>query len=182
MRIGIDVSQVVYSKTGVSNYLINLVENLLKEDKKNEYILFFSSMRRNFQFSIFNFHSIPKNVKIKQFKFPPLLLDLLWNRLHILPIEWLIGPVDLFITSDWTEPPTKKAKKATIIYDLIVYKNPEETARKIIDTQKRKIKWLKKESDVIFTISESSKKDIEEILGIEASKVKVIYPAVYPVK
>ncbi|MBI5123442.1 hypothetical protein HZA75_06310 [Candidatus Roizmanbacteria bacterium] len=178
MRIGIDVSQVVYSKTGVSNYLINLVENLIKEDKKNEYVLFFSSMRRNFQFSIFNFQSIPKNVKIKQFKLPPLLLDILWNRLHILPIEWFIGPVDLFITSDWTEPPTKKSKKATIIYDLIVYKTPNETHKKIVETQKRKLNWVKKESDVIFTISESSKKDIEEILKIDENKIKVIYPAI----
>ena len=177
MRIGIDVSQVVYSKTGVANYLANLVEYLLKTDKKNEYVLFFSSLRRNLDLSIFKVQESPKLI-IKTFKFPPLLLDLLWNKLHILPIEWLIGDIDIFITSDWTEPPTKKAKKATIIYDLIVYKNPEETAKKIIDTQKRKIKWLKKESNIIFTISESSKKDIEEILKIDPSKIKVIYPAI----
>ncbi len=177
MRIGIDVSQVVYSGTGVANYLEKLVENLLKLDTRNEYILFFSSLRRDLDLSLFNVQESPR-VTIKTFKFPPLVLDLIWNRLHILPIEWLIGDVDIFITSDWTEPPTRKAKKATIIYDLIVYKNPEETARKIIDTQKRKIKWLKKESDVIFTISESSKKDIEEILKIDKEKIKVVYPAV----
>jgi len=177
MKIGIEVSQVVYSKTGVANYLANLVENLLKLDTKNEYVLFFSSLRRDLDLSLFDVQNSPR-VTIKTYKFPPLLLDILWNRLHIIPIEWLIGPVDLFITSDWTEPPTKKAKKATIIYDLIVYKNPEETARKIIDTQKRKIKWLKRESDVIFTISASSKKDIEEILKIDANKIKVIYPAI----
>ena len=105
-----------------------------------------------------------------------MLLDLIWNKLHILPVEDLIGNVDLFITSDWTEPPVKKAKKATIIYDLIVYKYPEETHKKIVATQKRKLAWVKKESDLIFTISESSKKDIEKILEINSSKVKVIYP------
>lgn len=177
MRIGIDVSQVVYSGTGVANYLGKLVENLLKLDSKNEYVLFFSSLRRDIDLSLFNVQESPR-VTIKLFKFPPLALDFIWNRLHVLPIEWLIGDVDIFITSDWTEPPTRKAKKATIIYDLIVYKNPEETAKKIIDTQKRKIKWLKKESDVIFTISESSRKDIEEILKIDKEKIKVIYPAI----
>ena len=49
-----------------------------------------------------------------------------------MPIENFIGPVDIFITSDWTEPPTKKAKKATILYDLIVYKYPDETHKKIV--------------------------------------------------
>ena len=121
MRIGIDVSQVVYSGTGVANYLEKLVENLLKLDTRNEYILFFSSLRRDLDLSLFNVQESPR-VTIKTFKFPPLVLDLIWNRLHILPIEWLIGDVDIFITSDWTEPPTRKAKKATIIYDLILYK------------------------------------------------------------
>ena len=137
MRIGIDVSQIAYEGIGVSKWIINLVGQLCKIDKKNEYILFYSSLRRNFQFSIFNFQS-NHNFKIRMFRFPPSLLDLLWNRLHILPIEWLIGDVDIFITSDWTEPPTLRAKKATILYDLIVYKYPQETDRKIVEVQKRK--------------------------------------------
>jgi len=177
MKIGIDVSQITYEGTGVSQWITNLVEQLIKIDSKNEYILFFSSLRNNFQFSIFNFQS-NHNVKIKKFRIPPSLLDLLWNKLHILPIEWLIGDVDVFITSDWTEPPTIRAKKATILYDLIVYKTPYETDKKIVDVQKRKLKWVKKESDLIFCISEATKKDAMEILGIEANRLKVIYPGV----
>jgi hypothetical protein len=175
MKIGIDISQLAYANTGVANYLRSLVENLLATDKENEYVLFYSSLRRNFQFSIFNFHSNP-NVSIRQFKFPPTLLDLLWNKLHILPVENLIGDVDIFISSDWTEPPTKKAKKATILYDLIIYKSPKETARKIIETQKRKLYWTKKECDVILCISESTKRDAVELLGISEEKLQVAYP------
>ncbi len=33
MRIGIDVSQLAYEKTGVANYLKSLVEELLRIDK-----------------------------------------------------------------------------------------------------------------------------------------------------
>ena len=107
---------------------------------------------------------------------PPTIFDLIWNRLHIMPIEWFIGDVDIFITSDWTEPPAKRAKKATILYDLIVYKYPEETDRKIIETQKRKLRWVKKESSIIFCISEATKRDAMEILGIEENRLRVIYP------
>jgi len=175
MKIGIDISQIAYENTGVANFLSNLVENLVKQDSKNQYILFYSSLRKNFKFQISNFKSNP-NVTIRKFRFPPTLLDFLWNRLHIMPIENLIGDVDVFITSDWTEPPTKKAKKATILYDLIVYKYPQETDSKIIDTQKRKLQWVRKESDVIFCISEATKKDAAEILGFNRNKLKVIYP------
>ena len=120
MKIGFDISQIAYEKTGVANYLFNLIKHLLVIDKKNQYILFYSSLRRNLKSQISNLKSTSQNLKIKTFRFPPLLLDFLWNKLHILPIEWLIGDVDVFITSDWTEPPTLHAKKATILYDLIV--------------------------------------------------------------
>ena len=173
MRIGIDISQMAYDKTGVAGYLSSLVKALIENDQKNEYILFFSSMRRRLDVSRFK---LGPNVKIKKFKFPLSFLDLLWNKIHVTPIEWFIGDIDLFITSDWTEPPAKKAKKATIVYDLIVFKHPDETDQKIISVQKRKLEWVKKESDIVFCISKSTKKDIEEILKIESSKIKVIYP------
>jgi glycosyltransferase involved in cell wall biosynthesis len=178
VKIGIDISQIAYEGTGVAELVGNLVKNLLRLDKENEYVLFFSSMRKNLKSQISNLKSTSQNLKIKTFRFPPSLLDLLWNRLHILPIEWLIGDVDVFITSDWTEPPTVRAKKATILYDLIVYKYPSETDRKIVKVQKRKLKWVKKESDIVFCISESTKKDAMKMLGIEEKRLKVIYPGV----
>lgn len=171
MKIGIDVSQLAYENTGVANYLQNLVQRLIEIDKRNEYILFFSSLRRNLPLKLDR-----SNVKIKKFKMPPTLLDLLWNRLHILPIENFIGDVDVFITSDWTEPPARKARKATILYDIIVYKYPEETAGKIVEVQKRKLKWVKKETSKILCISKSTTEDAQSILGIDKNKLAVVYP------
>jgi len=180
MKIGIDISQIVHEGTGVAQWVTNLVSQLSRIDKENEYIFFFSSLRRKFPISNFQFliNSQFSNTKIRTFRIPPSLLDLLWNKLHILPIEWLIGDVDIFITSDWTEPPAIRAKKATILYDLIVYKYPNETDKKIVATQKRKLKWVKKESDMIFCISKATKKDAMEILGIEERRLRVIYPGV----
>lgn len=182
MKIGIDVSQIAYGGTGVSQLVQSLVQQLLKIDSENEYVLFFSSLRRQFLISNFEFLNKSQlsnfNVQIKTFRLPSILLDYLWNKLHIFPIEWLIGPVDVFISSDWTQPPTIRAKKATILYDLIVYKYPRETDSKIVSTQKRRLKWVKKECDIIFCISEATKKDSMEILGIPENKLKVIYPGV----
>lgn len=175
MKIGIDVSQMAYPNTGVANYLGSLVQNLVEIDTKNEYVLFFSSLRGELSEDIAN-KLKDSRVTVKKFKLPPSLLDVLWNRLHILPIERFVGDVDIFITSDWTEPPVKKAKKATILYDLIVYKHPEETDKKIVKTQKRKLKWVQKESDIIFCISKATKKDAEQILNIPKEKLEVIYP------
>ncbi len=177
MKIGIDISQLAYEKTGVANYLGQLVRYLLECDNENEYVLFYSSLRKNIQYPISNIQSNP-NIKIKKFRMPPSLLDLLWNKLHVCPIEWFIGPVDIFITSDWAEPPALKAKKVTILYDLIVYKYPEETDAQIVSTQKRKLSWTKKEESAFLCISDSTKKDAEKILGIAKEKLFVIYPGI----
>lgn len=174
MKIGIDVSQLAYSNTGVANYLENLVAALIKNED-NEFVLFFSSLRRSIPPSVNEFVKKP-NVNVKTFKLPPAVLNIIWNKLHKFPIELFVGNVDWFITSDWTEPPTRKARKATILYDLIVYKYPKETAGKIVEVQKNKLFWVKKESDLIFCISDSTKNDAREILGIEDDHLKVIYP------
>jgi glycosyltransferase involved in cell wall biosynthesis len=177
MKIGIDISQTAYEGTGVGNYVQQLVSHLLEIDNTNEYVLFYSSLRRKIHTSRFTVQNKNAKFKIKQFKFPPTFLDLLWNRLHIIPIEWLIGDIDVFISSDWTQPPSK-AIKATILYDLIVYKYPEETAEKIIAVQKRKLDWVKKECDMLLCISEATKKDAMEILKIPEKKLQVIYPGI----
>lgn len=176
MRVGIDVSQLAYQNTGVANYLGSLVQTMVKQNPEVEFILFFSSGRRSLPSQIKDLAS--QNVTIKQFKFPPTLLDILWNKMHIVPIQWFVGYVDVFITSDWTEPPAGKAKKTTILYDLLVYKYPEEMHQKIIAAQKKKLSWVKKESDMVLCISESTKKDAEELLGIPKEKLKVIYPGI----
>src|SRR3989344_8078823 len=189
MKIGIDISQLAYPNTGVANYLKELVEHLIALDKANEYILFYSSMRKDLQFSVFNFSTKPQNFKLKKFKLPPSVLTVLWNKLHILPIEFFIGNVDIFLSSDWTQPPSKKAKMITILYDLIIMKYPQEThnqtaidikkarlSSNIVANQKRRLSWVKKECDAVICISESTKKDAIELLGIDEKKLKVVYP------
>lgn len=179
MRIGIDISQTAYENTGVANYTKSWVENLLNIDHENEYILFFSSLRKAIPEFVKDLSTKKDSkIKIKTFKYPSTILDMFWNRLHIMPIEDLIGNVDIFISSDWTQPPTRRAKKATILYDLIVYRYPEETDVKIVHTQRRRLNWVKKECDIIFCISQSTKQDARDILGIEEDRLRVVYPGI----
>lgn len=178
MRIGIDISQIVYEGTGVANYTKSLMENLLRVDKKkSNYILFASSLRRRKWLNGYMAKLLKKykNVSGKTYPLPPALLDFLWNRLHIFPIEWFIGPVDVFLSSDWTQPPTIKAKKVTTVHDLTPLKFPKEMHPKIVAVHKRRMKWVKKECDLIMADSKATKKDLVEIIGIPEKKIRVIY-------
>lgn len=175
MKVGIDISQTVFLGTGVAVYTQNLIDNLLKIDQKNNYVFFGSSLRRREK----GFWPIP-----------PIILEILWNRLHIFPVENFIGPVDVFHSSDWTQPPAK-ARKVTTIHDLLIYKFPEYSHPKtefrvdvfapspnIVASQKRRLEWVKKECDMVIAISESTKRDIMNTLGIPENKIQVIYEAV----
>ena len=46
MKIGLDISQLAYTNTGVANYLLNFVTTLIKLDSSNEYVLFYSSFSK----------------------------------------------------------------------------------------------------------------------------------------
>lgn len=173
MKIGIDISQTAYEGTGAARFVKNLVENLVRADRENEYILFYSSLRR--KLPSFSFQNT-KNVEIKHFRLPPLILDFLWNKLHRFPIENFIGEIDIFISSDWTQPPVKRAKSVTVMYDLVIYRFPNETDKHIITTQKRRLRWVRKEADLVLCISEATRKDVQEIFNIDKSKLRVIYP------
>ena len=167
MKIAIDISQIVYG-TGVSTYTENLIKNLLKIDKENEYLLFAGSLRRKQDvLKVFS--------QTRVFPIPPTLADIVWNRFHTFPIEKLIGKVDVLHTSDWSEPPTK-AFKVTTVHDLYPFKFPRLVHPKILEVHKRKMKWVLKESKRVIVPSNSTKEDLIS-LGIKEEKIRVIYEA-----
>ena len=175
MKIAIDVSQVVYG-TGVSVYTKLLVESLLKLDDKNEYILFGGSLRRMNTLKDF-FETLRGRFTSKIFPIPPTLADIIWNRLHTLPIEKLIGEVDVFHSSDWTQPPTK-AFKVTTIHDLFPIKFPKLTHPKIVSALLNRFKWVIREADMVIVPSRTTKEDLAEF-GI-GERVVVISEAPNP--
>ena len=179
MKIGIDISQIVYG-TGVSNYTKQLVEALLKIDRKNQYILFGSSLRLNKKLTGFKKQlSQYKNVEFKITHYPPFLLAFLWNKLHIFPIEKFLGEVDVFHSSDWTQPPVRsqRTKKVTTVHDMIAYLFPSSSHPKIVSNRKRRLKIVKAEVDAIITDSETTKEDLVKFLEIPQEKVTVVYLA-----
>lgn len=179
MRIAIDISQIVYEGTGVATYTRNLVESLLRLDKKNEYILFGVAFRH--LDILENFFSKAQEIRpnvLKKFIFiPPTLANIIWNSWHILPVELLVGPIDIFHSSDWTAPPTN-AKKVTTIHDLVVFTFPQTSDSHIISTQKRRLQWVKREIDCIISDSYATRDDVVRILKIPKEKIQVLHPGI----
>lgn len=178
MKIAIDISQTQYG-TGVSRYSEELVSALLKQDSKNQYILFGTSLRQFFKLKRFQQKlKSHANATFKLIPLPITFFQTLWNKLHFLPIEKIVGDVDLVHTSDWLEPPVKdSAKKITTIHDMTVFLFPNSIHPKIVANQKKKLELVKKETNLIIADSESTEEDIIKFLEIPKEKIKVVYLA-----
>lgn len=180
MTIGIDISQVVYEGTGVGRYVFELTTALLHKDKENDYILFGSSwgQKKKLEEIALELRGNRTNVSVKIFPFPPRILNIIWNILHIIPIQWLIGNVDVFWSSDWTQPPVGNAYGITTIHDVSFFRYPESFDKSIITVHKRRLHHVQKECKKIFADSLATKQDIVSFLHITEEKISVVYPGV----
>lgn len=176
MKIGIDCR--LWSETGVGRYIRNLVLNLQKIDKKNEYVLFVLNKDYNqviSHFSSLNFHLVKADIKWhtleEQLKFPKILnrenLDLMHFPYHSVPIFY-------------------NRPFVLTIHDLIPYNFPTGKASALPFFLYR-IKFLAykyvlrnaaKKAKKIIAVSNATKYEIVKHLGIDSKKVAVAYEGV----
>lgn len=173
MKIGLDISQAVYG-TGVSFYTKELVKNLLKVDRENEYVLFGGYLRRKRDLTSF-VASLAGRFQTRLILFPPVMANLLWNRLHILKFENLAGKVDVYHSSDWAQAPSQ-AFKVTTIHDLVPFKFPKLAPKSIVNTHTARFKRIVEEVDRVIVPSRATKKDLLE-MGMDEGRIRVIYEA-----
>ena len=189
MRIGIDISQIAFEGTGVSRYVRNLVSCLVQTYPRHTFVLFGASLRKRAVFmSFLQSLGAAKNVQLVTVPIPPTLLEMLWNRLGFPPVEWFTGKLDIFWSSDWTQPNTR-AVSVTTIHDLSIMRFAEESHNKttlrtdtgtvspnIVSVQMRRLKRAARMCSAFFCDSEATKNDAITLLGIAPEKLYVVYP------
>lgn len=165
MRVGFDISQVAHTG-GVATYTNNLAKQLASH-KELEMVYFYTSLRKRYSGDL---------KAVKSFPIPPTVAEIIFNRMHLIPIETLIGKIDIFHSSDWIQPPTR-AKKVTTYHDVVPLKYPKWSHPKIVKVHRRRLELVEKEIDMVVAVSESTKKDLLRNSNIPAKKIVVIYEA-----
>lgn len=176
MNIGIDISQAAYTGTGVGRYTIGLVESVLEFDRENTWTFLFFSLRAKLPDGLVSKIKNSRH-RIIHFPLPPTVLSAMWNSLHVIPVEFFTGPLDLFISSDWTEPPSR-CKKITVVHDLTYLRYPETVHKTILETQKKRMHWVTKESAHIIATSQATAHDIQDYLHVPTQKITPIYAGI----
>jgi hypothetical protein len=173
MKIGIDARLI--NQTGVGRYTKNLIINLAKIDKKNQYILFLRQEE-------YNQYSLPGN------NFQKILADFRWHGLEeqvkfpkILEKENL----DLVHFPYFSVPIIYKGKYIVTIHDLII--DHFDTGRAttlplpIYRIKRFCYKYILsqaiKNSFKIIAVSKATKQEIIDHYRVNPNKIEVIYEA-----
>lgn len=166
MRIAIDARFALGPSTGVTNYLNNLLANLIDIDSQNEYVLYIH--RKDID------NKIPEHPRFrKKIINAP---SLLWKNVF-LPIDIRREKIDIFHSPAYTIPITPVGKIIVTIHDVMHMVNPQWFTRKELFFIKYPFKFAAKRATKIIAVSETTKHDIMKFYGIPESKITVTLEA-----
>ena len=175
MRIAIDYTSAIRQRAGIGRYTRELTKALLALDQQNRYLLFSAGRSADEP-------RWPSNVRRRSVPLSDHHLALIWQRLRLpIPAELLTGPVDLFHSPDFVLPPLLKAASVVTIHDLSFMRLPHCSPPPLLEYLMRSVPRSAQRTDAILADSESTRRDVIELLGIDAERVHVVNSAKYEV-
>lgn len=176
MRIGIDCRTILNPEkgegAGIGHYTYQLVRHLLKIDKKNDYFLFFDRTVQERRLAKFK----QENARIIFFPFIQYTKFLPTGYSHFLVSAFLARQkLDVFHSPTLSLPQSYRAPSVVTAHDLTVYKFPDLYTDKQSSLLKTIIPQAVRQAKKIIAVSQSTKKDLGEIFGVESERIKVIY-------
>jgi glycosyltransferase involved in cell wall biosynthesis len=173
MNIGFEAKRVFHNTTGLGNYSRDLVRIMSTFYPENHYFLY---NPKQSQKGLFKANGV--NVFEKQPKgFFNQLLTNTWRRLGIVQ-DLKKDQIDLFHGLSGEIPVGLKKngiRSIVTIHDLIFLRYPEYYSFIDRAIYTRKFKHAAEAADLVVAISEQTKQDIIDFLGIDSKKIKVIY-------
>jgi glycosyltransferase involved in cell wall biosynthesis len=176
MRIGIDLRCLEEEKiSGVGEYALEIVRNLLENDSQNEYVIFSNSFKQKSR----HFYFLEKypNARMKRFRYPNKLFNLSLWYFGWPKLDKLIGGADIFFAPNinFLAVSLNCALIATF-HDLSFERFPEFFTAKtrlwhyfFVDPRR-----IARKSSRIIAVSQSTKHDLKEIYKIEYDETKTV--------
>ncbi len=104
----------------------------------------------------------------------------IWHRLKLpLPVEWLVGPVGLFHSPDFTLPPTRRETRTLVtVHDLSFMRLPHCFAPTLLDYLNANVPAAIRRADRVLADSESTRCDVIELFGLPEARVQTVLSGV----
>lgn len=129
MKILLDYRPALRSRSGVGEYVHQLVRHLADASEDDSLTLFTSSWKDRPDPSL---ATTWPDVRVSDHRIPVALLNLAWHNLEWPPVEWLAsGDHDVVFSPHPLLTPTRHAAQVVMIHDLDFLDHPERTEREI---------------------------------------------------
>ncbi len=208
MKIAFDISVLYIAGAGVFYHSYNLLKAMLALPTHHEFVLldYFpvaGDWARNDPDEVKTLLLGPAHVRrvkglkhrklarvgfIQRHRLAPLadridhLLDSSWRKLMELEtrrrLRQHLADVDVFHTSDVLNCALPWAGNVTTIHDLTALLFPEYHTALVRKAQAAKFRFVQNQADAVIAISNSTKQDIVEHLGLDPSRVHVVYSGI----
>ncbi|MCF8378867.1 MAG: glycosyltransferase family 4 protein [Bacteroidales bacterium] len=178
MKIAFDAKRAFRNFSGLGNYSRTLINSLSKYFPENEYYLYTPEQGTE----IVGFPPNPTSIVMPE-KFLDKKFSSYW-RTYMISESVRQKKIELYHGLSHELPKNiEKSGAASVvtIHDLIFYRYPE--LYKAFDRKiyKKKYAHSVKVADKIIAISEQTKRDIVEFLGVDESKIEVVYQSSNPI-
>lgn len=168
MLIGIDASRVTETqKTGTEYYSYNIILALLKQDKQNRYVLY---SRENLDFPDFGHENISKKI---------IRMTRLWTQIGLAAEVYLNPPDILFIPAHTLPLIRPRGLKSIVTIHDLGYEYLEEYHKfpQRLYLNKSTV-FASKHASHLIAVSQATKKDLVERLGVSSSRISVVYEGI----
>ena len=112
MRVGLDATPLLGVRTGIGQYVSHLVDALATTPGGPHLTLTAFTLRGARALTA------PDGHRVRQRPVPARLLQSLWARAEVPPVELLAGPCDVFHATNFVLPPTRRAVGVVTVHDL----------------------------------------------------------------
>jgi len=106
---------------------------------------------------------------------PGAVMQKLWHHLRFPPYNWIAGGADLFHFTNFTDRPLTSGKSVVSVHDMSFERYPQFAEKRNLRHLRAGIRRSARNADAIITISEFSKREIEELLPDARGKVFVTH-------
>ena len=170
MKIGICV-RTWGEKGGIGVYTRSVVREMIKVDRKNQYVLFYQhpSHMGNFEESE-NVKEILLRTSNKWF----------WDQWAV-PMRAIREDIDIIFHTKFSIPFLSKCKTAMVLHGTERFVHPEFHQRADLIFFKTIYPQFLRRASLILAVSENARQDIIKFLGIDPEKVKTVHLAADPV-
>ncbi len=180
MRIGIDYTAAARQRAGIGRYTRELVNALLELESPYRYVIFAAVGGLDPTRREANLAPLQGHPEIRTLPLSDDWLARLWHRLRLpVPVEVIIGPLDLFYSPDFVLPPTRSTTRTLLtVHDLSFLRYPEAFVPALCRYLEQVVPRSVARADLVLADSAHTRADLVTLLGTPAHKVRVLYSGV----